>query len=216
MAALAPLRSDQACWDFGYPRIAIESARFPVEDPAPARSSAPGKSEIRLRNFVVIPHRRGVLDRLWFQIPFRRGVLAAISRIGAEPFPLRCGVNPAPVGRYPLKNPYVIRHIPLSQRSISLLLDSISNLVRAAPQSRRVDFAKMLCMNIDSGQDFTFLSVAATHVTRLVDASAARSNHPGHIPIGGANAPGWLRRHLVLTAFPLASRINALPFGVQP
>jgi hypothetical protein len=74
----------------------------------------------------------------------------------------------------------------------------------------------MLCMNIDSGQDFTFLSVAATHVTGLVDASAARSNHPGHIPIGGANAPGWLRRHVVLTAFPLTLAINALPFGVQP
>jgi hypothetical protein len=83
--------------------------------------------------------------------------------------------------------------------------------VRAAPQSQRADFANMLCMNTDSGQDFTFVSVAATHVTGLVDALAARSNHPGHFPIGDANAPGWLRRHVVLTAFPLT-----LSLGVQP
>jgi hypothetical protein len=74
----------------------------------------------------------------------------------------------------------------------------------------------MLCMNTDSGQDFAFLSVAATHVTCLVDALAARSNHPGHTPIVGASAPSWLRRHLVPTAFPLTSGINALSFGVQP
>jgi hypothetical protein len=70
----------------------------------------------------------------------------------------------------------------------------------------------MLCMNTDSGQDFTLLTVAATHVTDLVDALAARSNQPGH----GASAPSWLRRHVVLTAFPLTSGINALFFGVQP
>jgi hypothetical protein len=74
----------------------------------------------------------------------------------------------------------------------------------------------MLCMNTDSGQDFAFLSVAATHVTGLADALAARSNHPGHTPIVGASAPSWLRRHVVRTAFPLTSRINALSFGVQP
>jgi hypothetical protein len=73
----------------------------------------------------------------------------------------------------------------------------------------------MLCMNTDSGQDFTLLTVTATHVTDVVDALAARSNQPGHTPIVGASAPSWLRRHLVLTAFPLTSGINAL-FGVRP